>query len=331
MPIRRILAPALVVLLLAGACASGGSTSETAGTVDPAAIAGEGSLTAETEAPAQPSTTEAMATETTLPAPEAVATTEATETTAAAEEPGINRTGEFAHVVLVEPNDVLNIRYGPGVGFDIAGTFGPTARDLPLTDVTDVVNGSPWVFIDGNGWVSQFFLTEAVAAAEAESNPATLETVQELSDIMAARGDLGEVVGWRGLFVAHFSPVVRFKADQLAGLLSSPTLYEWGSQGCSPSECPERTFSEAVAESFVGAWEDTDKIVTFDEKIPGPGGLGDAGIIPQEFANYHYVAVHDPGDDPQYEGLDWVTWYVYLDYSEARPVVVGMSVDSWGP
>jgi len=53
--------------------------------------------------------------------------------------------------------------------------------------------------------------------------------------------------------------------------------------------------------------------------------------IPPELRNFHYRGVFDPGDDPQYGGLDWTTWYVFVDYEQGQPVIVAMVYDAWVP
>jgi hypothetical protein len=53
--------------------------------------------------------------------------------------------------------------------------------------------------------------------------------------------------------------------------------------------------------------------------------------MPIEFQNFHFLAVHDPGDNPDFGGLDWTTWYVYFDLTGAGWKVAGMSTDSYAP
>ena len=53
--------------------------------------------------------------------------------------------------------------------------------------------------------------------------------------------------------------------------------------------------------------------------------------IPIEFSGFNYVTLHDPGDNPDYGGLDWFTWYVSIAYEKGAPKVVGLTIDQWSP
>ena len=48
-------------------------------------------------------------------------------------------------------------------------------------------------------------------------------------------------------------------------------------------------------------------------------------------ANFVWVAVHDPGDNPEWEGLDWSTWFVFMELDGTLPKVVGLQIQTWGP
>ena len=111
------------------------------------------------------------------------------------------------------------------------------------------------------------------------------------------------------------------------------TNYLWGSEGCGfdPECSPRTTFAEHIAQGFLGAWNDDDRVIAIDTPIGNGNATIPEFVVPPHFRNFHYVAVHDPGDDPKYEGLDWVTWYVYFDVVDGEPLVVGMSYDTWAP
>ena len=96
-------------------------------------------------------------------------------------------------------------------------------------------------------------------------------------------------------------------------------------------EIPARTFAEAIADSFLSAYDDADTATTVNEAIAGGNGRLPSHAIPFELQSFNYIGVHDPGDDPQYSGLDWVTWYVSIDYEDGAPVVVGLTIDQWAP
>ena len=72
-------------------------------------------------------------------------------------------------------------------------------------------------------------------------------------------------------------------------------------------------------------------MTTVDEAISGGNGRLAEDAIPFEFRSFHYVGVFDPMDNPDFGGLDWITWYVSIDYEDGAPVIVGLTVDMWAP
>jgi hypothetical protein len=66
-------------------------------------------------------------------------------------------------VVLVAPDDVLNVRSGPGVEYEIVANLSPTTAGVRLTGRQEVVGSSTWVEIvigHGTGWVNGHYLAE---------------------------------------------------------------------------------------------------------------------------------------------------------------------------
>ncbi len=243
---------------------------------------------------------------------------------------------ETRSVILVAQDDVLNTRSGPGVAYEVVATLAPTATGVVLTGRKSPVGSSVWVEIvtdEGSGWVNDYYLAEPDSVANPFSETVGMDLVDELAAVFAGRGDLTELASQRGIFVAHHDRARPF--IDLDEVLTDSTMYAWAGTGCSPEECPDETpqltFAAAVADSFLSAWIDEDRRVRVDEVIPGGNGMVDDFIVPAEFINLHFVAVHDPGDNPEYGGIDWFTWYVYFTYEAGVPVVLGMSIDEWAP
>ncbi|KPL88045.1 hypothetical protein SE16_09505 [Ardenticatena maritima] len=68
---------------------------------------------------------------------------------------------ERYRVVRVADDDVLNVRNGPGVEYDIVGTLPPDAEGVRIVGDPVQVNDSFWVQIEWNdvqGWVNSFYL-----------------------------------------------------------------------------------------------------------------------------------------------------------------------------
>jgi uncharacterized protein YraI len=245
-------------------------------------------------------------------------------------------TGAARSVVLVAADDVLNVRSGPGAANDVVTTLSATTSGIPLTGREEQVGSSTWVEIathEGTGWVNSYYLAEPESSANAFTDAHAVDLADQIAAVFTGRGDLTEASSRRGIFVTHHDRARSF--TNLDELLSDTTLYAWAGTGCSPEECPDETphlaFAEAVADSFLGAWNDEDRQVAVDEVIPGGNGLLPDAIVPTEFENLHFIAVKDPGDNPDYDGIDWYTWYLYFTYENEVPVLLGMSIDEWAP
>ncbi len=72
-------------------------------------------------------------------------------------------TVEVRSVVGVAADDVLNVRSGPGVEYDIIAGLSPTATGVMLTGRETLVGSSVWVEVvtdEGTGWVNESYLAE---------------------------------------------------------------------------------------------------------------------------------------------------------------------------
>ncbi len=242
----------------------------------------------------------------------------------------------LSRVALVTADDVLNVREDPGVTAPIIGKLLPGVV-VERTGQEEMVGSTRWVQVEtpvGGFWVSAWFLADEVTSANFAVDPRVEALLDEFVAIVAADGDLRPVVSHRGLYVSHHADPVRFAPEDLATILRSPATYRWPSNALSPDdidEIPARTFAEAIADSFVSAYDDADTVLTTNEPILGGNGRLPEYAIPFELESFNYVGVHDPGDNPDYGGLDWITWYVSIDYEDLAPVIVGLTVDMWAP
>jgi len=244
----------------------------------------------------------------------------------------------LSNVVLVGAGDVLNARVGPGVGSQIyVGLLPDVTVDRTGTEQT--IDGSVWTEIRTwvePLWVNTYYLTPLKPQLQLADDTDVGLLLARFAEILANRGDLQPVASKRGIFVSHHSDPVRFKYEDLPGLLKDPTTYQWASSAIGADEMaqagvPRQTFAEAVADSFVGAYSDADTVTTFNEPITGGNGRIPSAAIPVEFKGFGYVGIHDPGDDPAFSGLDWTTWYVSIDYVDGAPRIVGLTIDQWAP
>ena len=138
----------------------------------------------------------------------------------------------------------------------------------------------------------------------------------------------------RGLYVWPIPSQSRFTRSNLGGILTDPTTYRWGSNVLAPDEpeflqIPARTFSQAITDRFLSAYDDPDTVVTFNEPIIGQNGRLPDVALPFSLRSFNCVGVHDGGDD--FAPLDWVTWYVSIDYEDGQPRIVTLTLDELAP
>ena len=240
---------------------------------------------------------------------------------------------DLSKVVLVADDDVLNVREDPGVEAPIIGMLLP-GTIVERTGLQEVVGSSIWEQIAtplGDFWVNGRFLGAVVTASEFQADGRVIDLLDEFADIIASDGDLRPVISQRGLYVAHNADPIRFSPVELEGILTDSTTYKWPSNAADLDEVPARTFAEAISDSFLSAYDDPDTELSWNDPIGGGNAYMPEYAIPFELKGFNFVGVYDPGDNPDYDGLDWTTWHVSIDYEDGEPVIVGLSVDMWAP
>lgn len=263
----------------------------------------------------------------------AAATTPNSQTTATpTPRPGARSMG----VVLVDTTDVLNLRKWPGTGGSITATLHPTQTKLLPTGRQEPVDGRIWhevVAGETVGWVHGRYVTETWTLDEVTRRWDWLTALDEFANALAAGSDLAGVVSWRGLYVVYYDEDLRWwKPGQLAGLLVDKTKLAWASPGASAEELgPTASFREQIADQFLEDYHDPD-VQLQPGGIPiGSGGPPPSSAISTPFSNFVWIAIHDPGDNPEWEGLDWSTWFVFMELDGTLPKVVGLQIQTWGP
>jgi hypothetical protein len=154
--------------------------------------------------------------------------------------------------------------------------------------------------------------------------------VEPLARVMEQRGDLNDVVAPEGLTVLYGATLRHYSPEQLQDLLRTGKPEGWNPGACD-DECHQGTFTEVVAGSLLGAFRDADRRVEKNKATLGPNTLVGLGDFPPELAELDYVSVHDPGDNPDYQGMDWTTWLVFVTEHDGRQVVAGLRQYAWTP
>lgn len=312
--VRRRLFWTMLPMLLVAVSACGGDDQE----AEVAETAAEGAATtAEGEAAAAPEGAEQTT---------AAPTTSSTTTTTAAPP---RRMG----VVLLAPdesNNKLNLRAGAGTRNPAVGELRPAQADLVPTGAIEVVDGRVWhELLSGDvvGWAYGYYLTEAWSPSEVEQDWDWRSAIEAFANALVLGEGLQDTVSWRGLFVIHFDDNLRrWTPDDLPVLHEDDSDLRWSNTGASAADgdATVGSWKEVIADPFLADYLDEGITIEVGGLTLGPNATLPGSAISSAFANFPWVAIHDPGDDESLGGLDWSTWLVFLEMEEDGPKVVGL-------
>lgn len=237
-------------------------------------------------------------------------------------------------VVLVDPSDSLNMRSGPGVGNPIVATLHYSQTDLVPTGSSVLVDGSPWHEIavgDMSGWVHGRYITEQWHAGDVLWRWDWRTALDRFAEALETGTGLSDTVTWRGFYASDSVVVHWWPPREVDGLVTDGSGLRWyvgeidWEDLVAIGHVP--TFAEAVAEPFLSVYSDPQAAVTV-------GGLPAVGYaIPQVFANFPWVAIHDPSQTDMFD-FDWATTFVFLELGDDDPLVprvVGIHTMYWSP
>ncbi|MCB8939621.1 MAG: hypothetical protein H6655_14515 [Ardenticatenaceae bacterium] len=237
---------------------------------------------------------------------------------------------EFA-VIYVEPNDVLNVRSGPGVAFGIVGTIPPTATDVQITGSGQVVSGSTWVPVQRGslaGWVNSRFLTGHLAEVAFCGNTAVRTLLDQLETAVANQNDalLTQLIHpERGVRVHLLWYDAETRLDN-QNLLSDPTSYNWGNAAGSGEPVlgtPAQILLPRLQNDFLGATETACNEILH-------GGTPGLVVLPDSYATLNYYSFYRPGTE-EYAGLNWGSWVVGVELWQGNFYVSTLVHYQWEP
>jgi len=238
-------------------------------------------------------------------------------------------------VVNVLPDDVLNIRSGPGVQNPVVGTLQHDQFGLTRTGESSSVGEDIWVEIQnpggGTGWVNANFLTEYVAPASFCADARVNTLIDNLESAVLAPNDdiLASLIhSLHGLDVRlwRYGTVANYSLEEASWVLESEYEVNWGPAPGS-GEDTLGTFSEEILprlqEVFSAIYNlhcnDTLDLATFSVEP-----------WPPEYANINFYTVYKPGTE-QYGGLDWRAWTVGVEYVGGEPYLFALIHYQWEP
>jgi hypothetical protein len=235
-------------------------------------------------------------------------------------------------VILVQSDDVLNVRTGAGIENAIAGTLGPAATNVNRSGPASSAGGDRWVEIQNpRGWVNANFLTEHVTSSAFCGDTRVNGLLTSLgSALLNSNGEqFASLVSpahgldarlWRYGTVANYTP------DEAAWVFQSDYVVSWGPAPGSGAET-SGTFSgqllpklqEVFGSTYSLHCNDTLDLATFSLQ-PWPA----------EYANINFYTVYKPGTE-EFGGLDWRAWTVGIEYVGGSPKLFALIHYQWEP
>ena len=238
-------------------------------------------------------------------------------------------------VIHVPPDDVLNVRSGPGVENTAIGVLQPTQSGLTRTGKTSSVGDDTWVEIQnpggGTGWVNADFLTEYVAPsafcgdARVTSLLSNLESAVNTTDGELFRTLVSPAHGVDVVYI-RLGTVANYSPEEAAWAFQSTYEVDWGI-GYGSGEPVTGTFPNLV----LPALQDVFKNETLTCNEVKLGGASYVVEWPSEYTNLNFYSIHNPGNDPSYGGLDWRTWLAGIEYVDGQPYLFALLNYQWEP
>jgi hypothetical protein len=240
---------------------------------------------------------------------------------------------EYA-VVLVEENDVLNVRKGAGADQPSLANLKPGSAGISLTGQERRVGDDRWVEIRhpqaGSGWVNAYYLTEAVSPAAFCADDRVKTLVADL-DRAITTGD-GRLIAAlvspaHGLNVHYFrdGEVANYSQAEAAWIFESDYGMNWGIHPASGLEV-KGAFQDVVLPSLLDVFESE---YTLECNAPDLGGGNYTYAWPVEYAPINYYLIHKPGT-PGID-LDWRSYLVGVEYVNGKPALFSLIHFFWEP
>ncbi len=245
--------------------------------------------------------------------------------------------GQFA-VVRVASNDLLNVRSGPGTAYPVVDTIPYHGLDVEVHAGAREVDGSWWVPVEYEGvtgWVNSRYLARQAGWVSEPIAARAAQIIMILKD-----GDLEalaeRVHPEKGVRFSPYTYVravpgapeeedLVFRAAQIPGLASDPTVYHWGRFDGS-GEPIDLTFAGYYDRFIYDANFAAPDIIGFAETIGRGNTINNiSDVYPQAVT----VEYHFEGIDPQYAGLDWRSLRLVLEELNGTWYLVGIVHDEW--
>ncbi len=236
-------------------------------------------------------------------------------------------------VILVEPDDVLNIRSMPGAENPITGSFSPGVTTVTSTGMNTWVNNELWLEVNnpagGTGWVNAWYLTECMPSADFCSDPQVTTLLENLKQaILNEDGSLlaSLVSPAHGLEVYYwrYGPSANYTAEEASWVFNSDYEVNWGA---GPSDIDDvGTFRQIPLPALLDVFNAPD----YQQQCNDPSSVNMyPEPYPKRYSGINYYALHKPAT-PDVD-LDWATWLVGVEYVKDSPYLFTLIYFQWEP
>lgn len=234
--------------------------------------------------------------------------------------------------VNVAPDDVLNVRAGPGVSNPVVGSMPPHAPNVQVGEMGQKVGGALWLpvwYRGTEGWANGNYLARQVGWVPDGVGARAARIIWAIK-----QEDMGELAALihpdQGVRFSPYTYVrvdedLVFAADQLTELWGDATVYTWGAFDGS-GEPIEFTFQQYYGRFVYDVDFVRPDVVGFDVFI-GTGNM--INNIRDVYPGAIIVEYHFEGFDPQYGGMDWRSLRLVLEEFEGQWYLIGIVHDEW--
>lgn len=243
--------------------------------------------------------------------------------------------GPYA-VILVLPNDVLNIRSGPGVSNPVVATFAPSAKNVMRTGPSAVTSdGAIWVEVQrpggGTGWVNSYYLTEYVSPDNFCNDTRVNTLITNLGSALLARNgvQLASLVSPRhGMTIylwRYGGRSVTFLPSDARWVFDSTYEHNWGEEPAS-GLTTRGSFQNAVLPKLQEVFS-----ANYTLTCNSLGSAPQYGTDPWPalYSNINYYTILKPGT-PGID-LDFRFWLIGVEYVNGQPYVFALIHFQWEP
>ena len=238
-------------------------------------------------------------------------------------------------VINVPEGETLNIRSGAGVENSIVGELQPDQSGLMRTGQAVNRGEELWIEIQnpsgGTGWVNADYLTEYVHPL-AFCGDMRVKTLLQAFEVAVTTSD-GELLKSlvspaHGVDISfiRLGMLANYSPEEANWAFQSTYVVDWGVAAGSGAPVTG-TFPQIILPALQDVFKN-DSITCNEIKL---GGATYEVKWPEEYVNINFYSVHNPGNDPSYGGMDWLTWLVGVEYVNGNPYLFSLTHYQWEP